>query len=164
MTPTTNNGNRDPGSGNHRSEAEAALAHAQRNPVLSAEQSFLSAQVHALLALEARLGEIVVALRDANIAAPLAEPRPRGMARPARARDGAARRGRAVNAWEYLISALPRFEAPTQSARSSAAVQALNELGGDGWEAVGMTVLNDETVAVLLKRPASDEYATPARR
>ena len=66
MTPTTNNGNRDPGSGNHRSEAEAALAHAQRNPVLSAEQSFLSAQIHALLALEARLGEIVIALRGAN--------------------------------------------------------------------------------------------------
>jgi hypothetical protein len=73
MTPTTNNGTRDPGSGDHRSEAEAALAHAQRNPVLSAEQSFLSAQVHALLALEARLGEIVVALRDANISAPPAE-------------------------------------------------------------------------------------------
>ncbi len=69
-----------------------------------------------------------------------------------------------MNAWEYLISALPRFEAPTQSARSSAAVQALNELGADGWEAVGMTVLNDENVAVLLKRPASDEYATPIRR
>ena len=69
-----------------------------------------------------------------------------------------------MNAWEYLISALPRFEAPTQSARSSAAVQALNELGADGWEAVGMTVLNDENVAVLLKRPASAEYATPARR
>ena len=69
-----------------------------------------------------------------------------------------------MNAWEYLISALPKFEAPTQSARSSAAVQALNELGGEGWEAVGMTVLNDETVAVLLKRPASAEYATPKRR
>ncbi len=69
-----------------------------------------------------------------------------------------------MNAWEYLISALPRFEAPTQSARSSAAVQALNELGGEGWEAVGMTVLMDDSVAVLLKRPASDEYGTPTRR
>ena len=74
MTPTTNNGTRDPESGSHRREAEDALARAQRNPVLSAEQSFLSAQIHALLALEARLGEVVVALRDANIAAPLAEP------------------------------------------------------------------------------------------
>jgi hypothetical protein len=69
MTPTTNNGNRDPGSGDHRSEAEDALARAQRNPVLSAEQSFLSAQIHAMLALEARLGEIVVALRDHDLAA-----------------------------------------------------------------------------------------------
>jgi hypothetical protein len=49
----------------HRTRAEDALAHAQRNPVMSAEQSFLSAQVHALLALERRLEEVVVALRDA---------------------------------------------------------------------------------------------------
>jgi hypothetical protein len=69
-----------------------------------------------------------------------------------------------MNAWEYLISALPKFEAPTHSARSSAAVQALNGLGEDGWEAVGMTVLSDDSVAVLLKRPASAEYGTPARR
>ena len=41
--------------------------------MLSAEQSFLSAQIHALLALEARLGEIVVALRDAHISAPLTD-------------------------------------------------------------------------------------------
>jgi hypothetical protein len=46
---------------NHRTLAEDALANAQRNPVMSAEQSFLSAQVHALLALESRLEEIVIA-------------------------------------------------------------------------------------------------------
>jgi hypothetical protein len=51
---------------NHRALAEGALANAQRNPVMSAEQSFVSAQVHALLALESRLEEIVVALRDAQ--------------------------------------------------------------------------------------------------
>ena len=66
--------------------------------------------------------------------------------------------------WEYLISALPRFEAPTQYARESAAVQALNGLGEDGWEAVGMTVLGDGTVAVLLKRPSRNENAGPERR
>jgi hypothetical protein len=63
-----------------------------------------------------------------------------------------------MNAWEYLISSLPKFEAPTGSARSSAAVQALNGLGADGWEAVGMTVLVDDSVAVLLKRPTTGEY------
>ena len=47
-------------------------------------------------------------------------------------------------------------------ALSSAAVQALNGLGAEGWEAVGMTVLADESVAVLFKRPASDEYGTVA--
>lgn len=58
-----------------------------------------------------------------------------------------------MNNWEYLIAALPRFEAPTDSP-SSPAVRALNDLGEDGWEAVGMTVLAGENVAVLLKRPA----------
>jgi hypothetical protein len=48
----------------HRTQAEEALAKAQRNPVMSAEQSFLAAQVHALLALEHRFEEIVVALRE----------------------------------------------------------------------------------------------------
>jgi hypothetical protein len=69
-----------------------------------------------------------------------------------------------MNAWEYLISALPKFEAPTDSARSSAAVQALNGLGAEGWEAVGMTVLAEDSVAVLLKRPTSGEYGTLARQ
>jgi hypothetical protein len=47
----------------HRVAAEQALAAAQHNPVLSAEQSFTAAQVHALLAIEARLEELVDALR-----------------------------------------------------------------------------------------------------
>ena len=53
---------------NHRIHAEVALAEAQRNPVMSSEQSFLGAQVHALLALERRLEEVVVALRDLRVA------------------------------------------------------------------------------------------------
>ena len=53
---------------NHRALAEDALANAQRNPVMSAEQSFLSAQVHALLALESRLEEIVIAFRRRAVA------------------------------------------------------------------------------------------------
>ena len=43
----------------HRTAAEEALAHAQVNPVMSAAELFLVAQVHALLAIEARLGELV---------------------------------------------------------------------------------------------------------
>jgi hypothetical protein len=58
----------------HRSQAEDALVNAQRNPVLSAEQSFLSAQVHALLALESRLEEVVIALRDVQ-SSPTVAPR-----------------------------------------------------------------------------------------
>jgi hypothetical protein len=55
-------------------------------------------------------------------------------------------------AWEYLLFALPAFVAPTTQRGGSAAVQALDELGEEGWEAVGMTQLADASVAVLLKR------------
>jgi hypothetical protein len=55
--------------------------------------------------------------------------------------------------WEYVIVALPMFEAPTHAPGASRAVAALNREGDLGWEAVGMTALNDGTIAVLLKRP-----------
>ena len=58
-----------------------------------------------------------------------------------------------MTSWEYLIIALPEFVAPTATRGASPAVQALDDLGEEGWEAVGMTVLADETVTVLLKRP-----------
>ncbi len=48
----------------HREEAEAALIEARRNPVMSAEQWFRAAQVHALLAIEARLAQIVESQAD----------------------------------------------------------------------------------------------------
>ena len=57
--------------------------------------------------------------------------------------------------WEYLVVALPRFEAPTASRQSSPAVRSLNEEGAHGWEAVGMTLLDDGNIAVLLKRPVA---------
>jgi hypothetical protein len=47
----------------HREAAEQSLVDAQHNPVLSAEQSFTAAQVHALLAIEQRLGELLTLLR-----------------------------------------------------------------------------------------------------
>src|SRR5438876_315084 len=56
----------------HRDAAERSLADAQHNPVLSAEQSFTAATVHALLAIEQRLGEL---LADLQPRVPLAEPR-----------------------------------------------------------------------------------------
>lgn len=47
----------------HRECAEHSLEDAQRNPVLSAQESFTAAQVHALLAIEQRLGELLLLLR-----------------------------------------------------------------------------------------------------
>jgi predicted ATPase with chaperone activity len=61
-----------------------------------------------------------------------------------------------VIVWEYLIVALPAFEAPTRAPGVSASVEALNGEGTQGWEAVGMTVLANDTVAVLMKRPKQD--------
>jgi hypothetical protein len=60
---------------------------------------------------------------------------------------------RAMVLWEYLIVALPAFEAPSAAPGVSASVAALNLEGTRGWEAVGMTSLADGTVAVLMKRP-----------
>ncbi len=57
--------------------------------------------------------------------------------------------------WEYLIIELPAFEVATHQPGTSAAVHALNAEGEQGWEAVGMTPLTDERIAVLLKRPQS---------
>ncbi len=58
--------------------------------------------------------------------------------------------------WEYLMLALPPFVAPTAGRGDSAAVRALDEVGDNGWEAVGVTQLDNETVAVLLKRAKAD--------
>ena len=58
--------------------------------------------------------------------------------------------------WEYLIVALPPFEAPTNAPGASAAIEALNHEGRSGWEAFGMTSLPNGTVAVLLKRPVGE--------
>ena len=57
-----------------------------------------------------------------------------------------------MSSWEYLIIALPPFEAAKTTQGQSRAVDILNEQGAAGWEAVGVTEL-DGKVAVLLKRP-----------
>ena len=59
-----------------------------------------------------------------------------------------------MTTWEYLIVSLPAFGAAKAMQGDSASVDVLNREGADGWEAVGMAVLVDETIAVLLKRPA----------
>ncbi len=58
--------------------------------------------------------------------------------------------------WQYLIVALPEFQPPTSVPGGSAAVEALNREGQQGWEAVGMTVLTGGIIAVLLKRPIEE--------
>jgi hypothetical protein len=45
-----------------RAAAERALEVAQRNPILSAEQACAVAQVHALLAIETRVAQLIAAL------------------------------------------------------------------------------------------------------
>lgn len=62
-----------------------------------------------------------------------------------------------MKTWEHLIIALPKFEEPTQARGASAAVRALDEVGAEGWEAVGMTALGDASVVVLLKRAATEK-------
>lgn len=59
----------------------------------------------------------------------------------------------ATTPWEYLIVALPEFQAPTHVPGASDAIHRLNDEGDRGWEAVTMTALADGTVTVLFKRP-----------
>ncbi len=54
--------------------------------------------------------------------------------------------------WEYLIVALPPFRTATDRQGQSDSVAMLNREGGEGWEGVGMTLLQDGHVAVLMKR------------
>jgi len=61
-----------------------------------------------------------------------------------------------MTTWEYLIIELPSLEAPTHAPGASLAVQALNNEGGQGWEAVGLTPLANARIAVLLKKPRTD--------
>jgi hypothetical protein len=63
--------------------------------------------------------------------------------------------------WEYLVVALPAFGAPTTSPEASVAVRNLNDEGARGWEAVGMMVLADGSVAVLFKRPLEQAADRP---
>ena len=63
-----------------------------------------------------------------------------------------------MTSWEYLIVSLPAFEVAKHSQGQSAAVEVLNREGAAGWEAVGMTVLTDASVAVLLKRRTTDDH------
>lgn len=65
-----------------------------------------------------------------------------------------------MTGWEYLIVSLPTFGAAKSRPGQSAAVDLLNRDGQDGWEAVGMNVLDDASVAVLLKRPTTDDHET----
>jgi hypothetical protein len=50
----------------HRGAAEQSLVDAQHNPIQSAEQLFAAAQVHALLAIEVTLGELLTLLRPSE--------------------------------------------------------------------------------------------------
>jgi hypothetical protein len=60
-----------------------------------------------------------------------------------------------MSSWEYLIVALPAFKAATNDPGQSDSVTALNRVGAEGWEDVGMTALGDGHVAVLMKRDAA---------
>jgi hypothetical protein len=65
-----------------------------------------------------------------------------------------------VTAWEYLIVALPPFKTATAAQGQSDSVTMLNREGGEGWEGIGMTMLQDGHVAVLMKRRPLAEPAT----
>ncbi|HEX6601991.1 MAG TPA: hypothetical protein VF030_05065 [Solirubrobacterales bacterium] len=59
--------------------------------------------------------------------------------------------------WEYMVAPLEPA-AKLKKKSTGLAPDRLNELGADGWEAVGLTLKRGDLVAwpvVLLKRPAA---------
>lgn len=60
--------------------------------------------------------------------------------------------------WEYLIVSLPPFEPAHATKGHSPAVDTLDREGSEGWEAVGMATLPDQSIAVLLKRRSGDDH------
>ena len=66
--------------------------------------------------------------------------------------------------WEYLV--VPLDEAGKVKKSADLRPERLNELGSQGWEAVGLTLKRGDLVAwpvVLLKRPvAVDDYDDPS--
>ena len=65
--------------------------------------------------------------------------------------------------WEYLIVSLAAFDAPKADQGASAAVNLLNEQGSHGWEAVGLTTMENSQCAVLMKRPLAQTRASGGR-
>jgi hypothetical protein len=63
-----------------------------------------------------------------------------------------------MTGWEYLVVSLPAFGAAKTEQGHSDAVDILNREGADGWEAVGMSALDDGSVAVLMKRRSTDDH------
>ena len=69
---------------------------------------------------------------------------------------GAWRDSRSMTNWEYLVVPLNEASGLKKSA-ADFAPKRLNELGAQGWEAVGLTLKKGDLVAwpvVLLKRPS----------
>jgi len=65
--------------------------------------------------------------------------------------------GLIMQKWEYLVAPLKDAVA-VKKGSEGLAPQRLNELGGDGWEAVGVSLKHGDLIAwpvVLLKRPVS---------
>jgi hypothetical protein len=63
--------------------------------------------------------------------------------------------------WEYVVVPLAEASALKKRAEGLAS-EPLNELGGQGWEAVGLTLKKGDLVAwpiVLLKRPVEEANA-----
>jgi hypothetical protein len=58
-----------------------------------------------------------------------------------------------MTTWEYLLVSLPVFGTPKLTQGASSAVAMLNQEGKDGWEAIGLTTLDNGECAVLMKRP-----------
>ena len=68
-----------------------------------------------------------------------------------------------MNHWEYRITSLAAIELTSAALPAGAAVGNLNAYGGQGWEAVGVTTLDNNECAVLMKRPVAQVRSSGGR-
>ncbi len=68
-----------------------------------------------------------------------------------------------MNHWEYRITSIAALELSSTALPAGAAVGHLNAHGGQGWEVVGMTTLDTNECAVLMKRPVAQVRASGGR-
>lgn len=68
-----------------------------------------------------------------------------------------------MNNWEYRVISIAAAQLSAATEGAAAAVAHLNAHGGQGWEAVGLSTLDNGECAILMKRAMAQTRASGGR-